>query len=139
MKVLSEHFEPPPSQILAHRFHICEREDATSVTAYVATLRRLARTCQFSAEVLEEMLRDRLVCGIRNPRLQSRLLSEPGITFNAALAIAQAFESAVAKAIELNLGSPVSAERADLRPVPRLKQRQRQRQSTESTACGGNA
>ena len=92
MKCLNEHFEPSPSTIVARfRFHTCDREDGASVATYVAQLRRLARPCQFSAEVLEEMLRDRLVCGIRNPRLQSRLLSESSLTLHVALTIAQAY------------------------------------------------
>ena len=142
VKVLSEHFEPAPSRILArYRFNTCDREEGTSVTAYVATLRRLARPCQFSAEVLDEMLRDRLVCGIRNSRLQSRLLSEPSLTLSAALAIAQAFESAAANASELNRGGPVStSERADLQPVHRVEQqRQRQRQARDGAAGGTRA
>ncbi|XP_043208221.1 uncharacterized protein LOC122373879 [Amphibalanus amphitrite] len=139
VKVLSEHFEPSPSRILArYRFHTCDREDGASVSAYAATLRRLARPCQFSAEVLDEMLRDRLVCGIRNPRLQSRLLSTEDLTLSSALAIAQAFESAAANASELNRSSPVSSERADLQPVHRVEER-RPRQSPSRVAATGGA
>ena len=40
------------------------------------------------------MLRDRLVCGVRDPQLQKRLLAERQLTFSKALELAQAFESA---------------------------------------------
>ena len=141
VKVLTEHFEPSPSRILArYRFHTYDREDGTSVTAYVAALRRLARPCQFTAEMLDEMLRDRLVCGVRNSRLQSRLLSEPSLTLSSALAIAQAFESAAANASELNRGGPASSERADPQSVHRVEeQRQRQRQRQPRGAAAGGA
>ena len=40
------------------------------------------------------MLRDRLVCGVRDPQLQKRFLAERQLTFSKALELAQAFESA---------------------------------------------
>ena len=40
------------------------------------------------------MLRDRLVCGINNRRIQQRLLTERSLTFAKALEIAQAMEAA---------------------------------------------
>ena len=40
------------------------------------------------------MLRDRLVCGVRDPQLQKRLLAERQLTFSKALELAQAFECA---------------------------------------------
>ena len=51
--------------------------------------------CDFGAS-LEEMLRDRLVCGIKDEHFQRRLLAEPNLTFKKAQLqdIAQALESA---------------------------------------------
>ena len=40
------------------------------------------------------MLRDRLVCGVKNERIQQRLLSEKDLTLAKAIQIAQAMESA---------------------------------------------
>lgn len=45
-------------------------------------------------EKLTEMLRDRLVCGINDDRIQRRLLAESELTFEKALKIAQALETA---------------------------------------------
>uniref|UniRef100_A0A5S6QLB9 CCHC-type domain-containing protein n=1 Tax=Trichuris muris TaxID=70415 RepID=A0A5S6QLB9_TRIMR len=45
-------------------------------------------------EDLDEMLRERLVCGIRNEALQRRLFAEKDLDFATALSLAQAFESA---------------------------------------------
>ena len=50
---------------------------------------------------MDEMLRDRLVCGINDSRLQRRLLTEPGLTFQKALELARAFESAEKNARDL--------------------------------------
>ena len=111
VKVLSEHFEPQTSEIVARsRFHSCCRNEDETVSSYAARLRKLAKPCQFGQNVLEEMLRDRLVCGIKHQRLQSRLLSETNLTLKTALEMAQAHESAAASAAELSgAGQPAAA------------------------------
>lgn len=60
---------------------------------YVAVLRKLAQDCNYG-EKLAEMLRDRLVCGIGDDWIQRRLLSEPDLTFDRVLKLAQAIEMA---------------------------------------------
>ena len=46
----------------------------------MAELRRLATNCKFGA-YLDEAMRDRLVCGLRDEDAQKRLLSEEDLTF----------------------------------------------------------
>ena len=48
--------------------------------------------CDFGIS-LEDMLRDRLVCGIHDIRIQHRLLAEPNLTFKKALELAIALET----------------------------------------------
>ena len=47
------------------------------------------------------MLRDRLVCGVKDNRIQRRLLAEPELNFTGAMTIAQAMEAAEKNAKEL--------------------------------------
>ena len=49
--------------------------------------------CEFG-EMLEDMLHDRIVCGLSNPRIQRRLLTEPKLTFAKAVELSQSMESA---------------------------------------------
>ena len=99
MKILQDHFEPQQSAIASRfRFHSCNRDAGESVTSFLARLRKL----KFQPGQLDEMLRDRLVCGIQHERLQSRLLSEPGLTLFTAVEIAQAHVSTAACTAELN-------------------------------------
>ena len=99
IKLLYDHFEPEDSSIVARfRFNSCIRERGESVPVYVARLRKLATSCNYEPSILEEMLRDCLVCGIGNQPLHTRLLSEPGLTLKSANTIAQAHESAAANA-----------------------------------------
>ena len=47
------------------------------------------------------MLRDRLICGVRDRRLQQRLLAETDLTFQKALDISQAIEATERNASDL--------------------------------------
>ena len=68
-----------------------------SVAKFVAELRRLSAFCEFGT-TLNDMLRDRLICGINDSRMQRSLLAaEKDLTFKDAFAKAQAMESADAE------------------------------------------
>ena len=49
------------------------------------------------------MLRDRIVCGINDPIIQRRLLSEKALTFKSAMELAQGMESAAKNVRKLNV------------------------------------
>nr|XP_015800346.2 uncharacterized protein LOC107375995 [Nothobranchius furzeri] len=94
IQILQTHFSPKPSQIV-QRFKFNSRMQKTgeTVAEYVAELRRLAQHCEYG-DVLPQMLRDRLVCGVQDDWMQRRLLSEADLTFEKALKLCQAMESA---------------------------------------------
>ena len=83
--ILKAHFEPKPLMI-AERFRLHQRsqQEIESVKEYVAELKRMAKHCNFRT-YLNEALRDRLVCGLRNKAMQKRLLSEAELTFERGL------------------------------------------------------
>ena len=88
------HFNPKPSVIVERfQFHSRVRKMEESVSTYVAELRRLSQHCDFG-ESLEYMLRDRIVCGINDNRIQRRLLAEADLSFKKAFELALAMESA---------------------------------------------
>ena len=64
--VFKHHDEPQPL-VIAERFHFHRRNQATgeSISEYMAELCRLSTNCDFR-DYLEQALRDRLVCGLRN-------------------------------------------------------------------------
>ncbi|XP_043211223.1 uncharacterized protein LOC122375785 [Amphibalanus amphitrite] len=99
IKLLLGHFEPASSAIVARfSFNRAVREDGESVSAFVARLRRLAKPCHFLSETLEEMLRDRFVCGLQNAHIQAKLLKEQHLSLASAIDIAQLSEAADADA-----------------------------------------
>ena len=90
VKLVQEHYQPNRSIIVQRfKFNSRSRQPGESVGTFVAELRRLSEHCQYG-DTLDDMLRDRLVCGIADSRLQRRLLAEPDLTFKKALELAQA-------------------------------------------------
>ena len=75
------------------------------MATFVAELRRLTEYCDFGT-LLEDMLRDRLVCGVNDDRIQRKLLSEPNLTFARAFKLAQALESVEKHAKDLQQKQP---------------------------------
>ena len=55
---------------------IVETSAQTSWLIYVATLRNLARTCNFCDCMHDSLIRDRIVFGIHNRQTKKRLLQE---------------------------------------------------------------
>lgn len=109
--VLREHLHPEPS-FMAERYRFRQRrQDAgESVSQYIMELKRLARYCEFD-KVLEDNLRDQLVCGLRSDIIRQRLFAEGKLVYSSAVKIAIAMEAAErdSAAVELGSGSASSS------------------------------
>ena len=95
IKLLKDHYEPKRN-IVAERFHFHRRDQkpGESLSDYVAELRRLAARCSFDRAYLEEVLRDRFICGVQSEAVQKKLLTEPDVNFQKAVEIAKNWEAA---------------------------------------------
>ena len=94
VEVLKKHFQPKPSEIvMRYKFNTRTRKSNETVADYVADLRHLSEHCNYGAS-LENMLRDRIVCGINDESTQRKLLSESNLTFQTAFDTAQGMETA---------------------------------------------
>ena len=75
-----------------------DRKECESLLEYLAELHRLTEHCDYSDQ-LEDMLRDRLVCGVKDERIQQCLLSESdSFILQWVLDIAHLIESAIHQA-----------------------------------------
>lgn len=92
--ITTKHFNPTPSvSMYKHKFNSRDRSEEESIANYVAALRKLSEHCQFG-DALNDMLRDRIVTGVKRKKLQQRLLSEPDLTFDKCMKIARTMEAA---------------------------------------------
>ncbi|XP_055711433.1 uncharacterized protein K02A2.6-like [Phlebotomus papatasi] len=83
------------------RFHFFQREqrEGETIKQFVMALHVLARYCKFHD--VEDMITDRMVCGVRDVSLRKKLLEHPALKFDEAMEIALASESADAGAKEM--------------------------------------
>ena len=101
VKLVRDHYCPPPSvTVQRYNFNLRTQKEGETVSQFVAELRRLSEHCDFKA-TLDDMLRDRIVCGVRNSSVQRRLLAESGLTFKKAFELVQSAESAEKNATEI--------------------------------------
>ena len=92
--LLTAHFSPKPSEVVSrYKFHTRIRQPGESVSSFMSELRKLADHCNFN-NYLTDMLRDRLVCGIADERVQRLLLTEKELTLEKAYQVCIAEETA---------------------------------------------
>ena len=71
VKQMTDHYQPKPSIIMQHfKFHSRSCKQGEAVAKYIAELKLLAEDCEFG-KFLEQMLRDRIVCGINDPEFNA--------------------------------------------------------------------
>ena len=89
------HYSPKPDvTVRRYKFNSCSRGKDESVARFVEELRHIALYCEYK-DSLNDMLRDHLICGINNKRIQCRLLSDKKLTkFEDVLQLALAMEAA---------------------------------------------
>lgn len=88
---LNAHFNPIPNEI-EQRFNFNKRYQRKdeSVAGFVSELRKLSEHCNYLE--LDNILRDRIVCGVVDKSLQKQLLAEPNLDYQRAIELATAAE-----------------------------------------------
>ena len=111
IQALTAHFSPTPSPIMCRfKFHSRCRQPGESIAVFVSQLRSLLENCGFG-DTLEDMLRDRLVCGIRDDAIQKWLLAEHDLNFAKAAQLTLSMETAAKNVKELQQpsGTPTTS------------------------------
>ena len=125
---LQGHFEPTRTTIV-ERYHFYKRDQAAweTIAEYEAALRNLATHCEFEG-YLEQALRDRFVCRIRNEAIRRCLLAEKELKLSKALEQALSMEAAEKNARFVN------TQDQSIKKV-NIHQKQRMAQPPASTPC----
>ncbi|KAI8493812.1 hypothetical protein Bbelb_281590 [Branchiostoma belcheri] len=93
IEALDKHFKPLKNTVYErYKFNTCEQAQGESIETYVARLRKLVSTCEYGA-LKDEMLRDRIVLGVRDNKVRMRLLKQKNLTLQAALEECKASET----------------------------------------------
>ncbi|VDI55683.1 Hypothetical predicted protein [Mytilus galloprovincialis] len=138
--LVKTHQHPKPSSIVERcRFNSRVRHPDESVSQFVAELRSLSEHCDYK-DTLDHMLRDRLVCGIKDDRIQRRLLAETDLTFKRAMDISTAMEMAAKNAQDIQAsGILQNSVNKVTKGKPRSNYSQnREHEQSDCYRCGGN-
>ena len=99
---LKAHYKPQTIVIYERfKFYSRNQKSGESINDYVASIKSLARTCEFK-DNLEEALRDRFVMGLNSESIQQHLLVVKDLTLYQAVSIASARQTACDDAKALN-------------------------------------
>ncbi|XP_059056190.1 uncharacterized protein LOC131850050 [Achroia grisella] len=74
-----------------HIFFTRDQEEMESIEQYVFELNKMAAKCEFK-DLCSDLVRDRLICGIRNGAIRERLLREPDLTLSKAVDVCKLAE-----------------------------------------------
>ena len=130
--------------VIYERYVFNNRNQATDETidAYTSALRTMASTCQFGV-LKEELIRDRIVCGIRENATRKKLMQESNkLDLRKAIDICRSSESTTAKikAMTSNKEADVHVVRKmhvpQKKPPPRDKERKTNPQMVDCKFCG---
>ncbi|XP_072938829.1 uncharacterized protein [Epargyreus clarus] len=92
LKKFDDYFGVKPNVTLArYNFFTRNQDQGESICQYVTALKLLSKFCEF-ATLEEDLIRDRIVCGIRSSVVRDRLIRAEDLTLNKAVKICQADE-----------------------------------------------
>lgn len=93
-KKLEDYFVPKSNpSVESHKFNTRIQGVAEDFDTYLADPQRLAANCEFGA-LKEQLIKDRIVCGIRDSKVRDRLLRERYLNLTKAIEICRAAEQA---------------------------------------------
>ena len=95
------------------RFRLFTRDQGPTETVdqYMMELRRISANCDLESITPDQILRDRLVTGIRDAKVRERLLRDNKLTLEKALDIVRAVEGTTAQMKEMNVEAVIHAVR----------------------------
>ena len=118
----------PRTQVIYERFRFNNRNQRAgeSIPAYITELRTIAMNCAHEGITPDEILRDRLVLGLKDDGMRERLLRVNDLTLGKALDICKAAEQTSVQIHEMQ----VSSRDSSLESVCVVKQQQQSRSTT---------
>ena len=90
-------------------FNTRDQKEGESFEDYINSLRQLIKTCNYTANISDSLLRDRLVLGIRNKKCREELIQDSKLTLQTCIDKCRAAESSVEQLKSLGGGEGAEA------------------------------
>ena len=128
---LAEHFDRRASTFYQRaQFTRRQQQSGESITQYVAALRGMAIHCDFSAEELDNRVRDQFVAWVASDEIRKRLFQEPATkSLTDVLNIATTMERSMSEAVRPGFNAHVGS-------VNRINERTKLTSRTKGKQCG---
>ena len=120
-----------------YRFRSASQKPGQSIVDFVRELKKLAGTCEFTNEQLNDSVRDRFICGLRSEQIKRKLLSA-NFTFKEAVDTAIAQEIAQKDVRDLGVNSHGENSSSNVNRVKRDNGSSRSRSSGRHLGRSGN-
>ncbi len=138
IKLLSDYHCPQPSAIVQrYKFNTCHRKSGETFSSFLTRLRELSEFCDFGIS-LEDMLRDRIVCGIGDESIQRRLLGEKNLNLEKAKTLAISMETAAKHTMELKHEVGINAVHSHSSPNSGFSASRGEKGTRQCYRCGGS-
>lgn len=117
IKVFDEYFKPKQNEVInSYNFNKRCQEDGETFDAFYTAIRKLADNCNFGDQK-NRMLRDRIVIGVQDQRMQQKLLEIKDLSLEKAVDISRSAELSKEHVKRLNRDNPeVHAVQSGSRP-----------------------
>ena len=99
-------------------FNNCKQEPGEGISAYVSELHVIAKNCTHDKIILDEILRDRLVLGVRDEKIGEHLLQVNDLTLTKAKDICKASEQTGLQLKLITSGAEESVGAVNTEPPP---------------------
>lgn len=110
LDLLQDHFAGQQNLIYNRwLFNTRDQEEGEPFQAYLLELRRLARGCKLEKVPQEEILRDRIVCGIRDKGLKQSLLMKKDLSLDACIDTCRGAEKSKAQSQHMSSAATAGA------------------------------
>ena len=114
----------------SYLFYMISQDVGESVESYIATLRKMAKTCNFG-QVEDRLIRDRVVMGIRDEAFRSKLLQIRQLDLKMCIDCCRAFESSQLQTRAMNKGQHQHHE-----DIHRVSEKPQKKAWTPRKPCG---
>ena len=87
-----EYCNPRKNVVFERYMYWKTTQEEETVDQYVTTLRKKIKNCEYPQQIVDEMLRDKLVFGVKDINIKERLLREAELTLEKAMKMCRASE-----------------------------------------------
>lgn len=135
LKKFEEYFVPTKNITFErYKFFSCDQKPGNAFDLYLAELYTLSKTCDFGA-LRDSLIKDRIVCGIKDNGLRERLLREKDLTLDKAVDLCRASQCSREQVKELAKTEMAAVHAVRTKEQHKKRQNKQNKDKMENGSC----